>query len=398
VLRAHLHQSIRVLSIFFSFLTLTLFSCVSTPAKTGSQSLEGYLLQGRELEVRQDYAGAESVYREAAASFPRQPEVLKRLGLILQTELKFQESVDTFQRVLQQAPQYPEVNFYMGLSYLGMNEFEKAIDGFDRELAANPKYRRAHYYAAQAYQSLNRNTDALRRYDILLQQDPTDKKVLFQLIKLLKSATLTAITQLGNLDPDSEFMLVLKAQGYADEGKYADAIEKYKELLTKAPDFPGIHFALGEAYYNSIDYPNAEKELRLALREDPNLPMANYYLADILIKSQRMVEAIPPLEIVVSSSPQFMMGYFQLGKCYTAQGKLQEALALLTKAVELDPQEKMVHYQLAQLYARLNQPDKQQFHLEAFQKLNVEERDKRNKKKSHQMEKALQKQKEEGTQ
>ncbi len=128
-------------------------------------SLEDYFRQARELEARQDFAGAEKIYREAAASFPKQPEVLKRLGLILQTELKFRESIDTFQQVLHQAPQYPEVNFYLGLSYFGMNEFEKAIDGFDRELAANPKYRRAHYYAALAYQSMSRNTDALRRYD-----------------------------------------------------------------------------------------------------------------------------------------------------------------------------------------------------------------------------------------
>ncbi|MSO23429.1 MAG: tetratricopeptide repeat protein [Acidobacteria bacterium] len=59
---------------------------------------------------------------------------------------------------------------------------------------------------------------------------------------------------------------------------------------------------------------------------------------------------------------------FQLGKCYTAHGRLQEALTRLTKAIELDPKEKMVFYQLAQLYARLKEPDKQQLHLETFQK------------------------------
>jgi len=36
---------------------------------------------------------------------------------------------------------------------------------------------------------------------LILQEDPTDKRVFFQLIKLLKSATVTAIKQLGNLDP-----------------------------------------------------------------------------------------------------------------------------------------------------------------------------------------------------
>jgi len=376
---------------------MSLFCGCLVRAQAGSQGLEDYFRQARELEARQDFVGAEKLYRAAAASFPKQPEVLKRLGLILQTELKFQESIDVFQQILQQAPQYPEVNFYVGLSYLGLNEFEKAIEGFDRELAANPKYRRAHYYAALAYQSMSRNTDALQRYDILLRDDPTDKKVLFQLIKLLKSATITAIKQLGNLDPDSEFMLVLKAQGYAEEEKYADAIEKYKELLIKSPNFPGAHFGLGEAYYNAIDYPNAEKELLLALSEDPNLPMANYYLADILVKNQKIDEAVPRLEIVVASSPQFMMGYFQLGKCYTTQGRLEEALTLLTKAIEIDPKEKMVHYQLAQLYARLKQPDKQQLHLETFQKLNVEERDKRNKKKAQTIEKALERQKSESS-
>src|SRR5688572_3611777 len=136
--------------------SLVLLLCCRWAAAQGATlSLEDYFRQARELEARQDFAGAEKIYREAAASFPKQPEVLKRLGLVLQTELKFQESIATFQQVLQQAPQYPEVNFYLGLSHLGLNEFQKAIEWFNKELEANPKYKRAHFYAAQAYQALN---------------------------------------------------------------------------------------------------------------------------------------------------------------------------------------------------------------------------------------------------
>src|SRR6185503_19517411 len=147
-----------------------------------------------------------------------------------------------------------------------------------------------------------------------------------------KSATVQALKQLGNLDPDSDFMLLLKAESYAEDEKYAEAIQKYTELLTKNPNFPGVHFALGGVYYNKLDDVNAEKEFRLVLSEDPNLPMANYYLADILMKSERIEEALPLLQIVVTSSPQFMRGYLQLGKCYLSQGKLQEALKYLSKA------------------------------------------------------------------
>jgi tetratricopeptide (TPR) repeat protein len=134
---------------------------------------------------------------------------------------------------------------------------------------------------------------------------------------------------------------------------------------------------LGSIYYNQLDNANAEREFRIALSEDPNLPMANYYLADILMRTQRLDQAVPLLEIVVAASPQFMRGYLQLGKCYATQGKVQEALKLFLKAVELEPKEKMVHYQLAQLYARLNLPDKQQQHLEIFQKLNAQDRERR---------------------
>ena len=344
-------------------------------AQARPQALDDYFNRAREMEKSEDYAGAERVYQEAAVKFPNQPEVLKRLGIVYQTELKFSESISTFQEVLQGAPQYPEVNFYLGLSYFGLNQVGKAIQSLDKELEANPKYRRARYVEAQAFQSLGRNADALRQYEILLKQDPTDKRALYDLIRFHKGATIAAINQLGNLDPDSDFMLVLKAEGYAEEQKYTEAIQDYQEALRKSPNFPGIHFALGEVYYNKADYPNSEQQLRLALREDPNHIKANYYLADILVKSDRISEAIPHLEIVVSGDPNSLMGYFLLAKCYAQQGKLQEAVKLLEKASELDPSDKNVHYQLAQIYQKLKQPDKAREHLQIFQKLYAEERE-----------------------
>src|SRR5438034_6746507 len=344
-------------------------------AQEKARSLEDYFRQAKELETREDYSGAEKIYQEAAASYPRQHEILKPLGLLYQTELKFQESIDTFQKVLQEAPQYPEANFYLGLSYLGLNQFEKAIEAFNKELEANPKYRRAHYYEAQAYRSLNRNSDALRQYEILLEQDPNDKKTLYQVIRFLKSATLEAIDQLSNLDQNSVYILVLRAQSHVEQEKYPEAIYEYKQVLAQDPSFPGIHFGLGEAYYYKVDYPSAEKELRLALAEDPNLPRANFYLADILLKASNVSDAVPLLEIVVAAEPNYMKGYYLLGKCYAAEGKLQDAVKLLERAAELDQNDKSVHYQLGRIYKRLNQPDKSRTEMETFERLYAQERE-----------------------
>jgi tetratricopeptide (TPR) repeat protein len=360
------------------FLAILLFiCCYGVLAQNNAPSLDQYFSQARALEGSQNYSGAEQIYLDADKSFPHNPEVLKRLGIIYQTELKFSESINTFQQVLKIDEKYPEVSFYVGLSYFGLNQYDKAIAAFDKQLEIDPKYRRAHYFEAQVYQSLNRNADAMRQYEVLLAQDPTDKKALYQLIRFLKATTLQAIDQLGNLDPNSIYIMVLKAESNTQVQEYAKAIDQYHQVLAQDPNFPGIHFALGEDYYGKVDYPNAEKELRLALQEDPNHPKANYYLADILVKGGRLNEAVPLLELSVPADPGFMKGYFLLGKCYASQGKLPEALKLLEKATELEPDDKNVHYQLAQLYMKLNEPDKSHEQMEIFQKLYAEERQKK---------------------
>jgi tetratricopeptide (TPR) repeat protein len=354
--------------------SLLLLCNIGLAAQSAPPSVDDYFRQAKQLENKEDYAGAERLYRAALAAYPDQLEVQKRLGIVYQTELRFQESIDTFQAILTKQPKYPEVNFYLGLSYYGLNEFEKSVEAFGREIEADPTSRRARYLDALALQSLHRNGEALIQYEALLKQNPKDARVLFQLVRFHKGASVAALNQLSSLDPDSEMIHILKAESYSDEEKYPEAIEEYKAVLKKNSNSPGIHFALGEAYWKNVRYPEAESELRLALQEDPNHPLANYYLGDILIKKEKSAEAIPMLKITIAANPQFMLAYFLLGKSYAAVGQFQEAVSVLTKAAELDPDYKSTHYQLAQLYGRLNQPARKQAEMEIFRKLYEQER------------------------
>jgi tetratricopeptide (TPR) repeat protein len=368
---------------------LFIFCSSSARPQAPSRTLEDYFSQAKQMENAQDYAGAAKVYQEAAANFPQQPEILKRLGIVYQTQLKFTESISTFQKVLADAPQYPEVNFYQGLSYFGLNQFDKAIEAFERELAANPQYRRAHYYEAQAYLQLHQNSDALRQYEILLKQDPTDKRVIYQVIRFHKARTIDAINQMGTLDADSDYMHALKAENFFDQGSLPEAIKEYNAVLERNPDFPGVHLALGNLHHRTLDISNAERELRLALREDPNHPMANFLLADILLKSNRVNDAVPLLEISIAADPQSMLAHFELGKCYASQGKLQEALKELNRAAEIDPSYRSTHYLLADVYKRLNQPEKENAHRAIFRKLYDEDREKQSKVRTKRLEEAV---------
>lgn len=344
--------------------------------QVAAQTVESYLAEARKLEQNQDYGGAEKVYQQALATFPNQPEILKRLGILYQTELKFPESIDAFQKVLRESPQYPEVNFYLGLSSFGLNQYEKAIECFNNELKFHPDYRRAHYYAAQALLALGRKGEAIQHFETLVKENPNDTKVWYELARLYRSMAVHAYNQLAGIDPDTVLLPALRAESDAEDLKYSEAVKEYQEVLKKQPDFPGVHFALGQIYYKMYKPTEAEQELKLALKEDPNNPPANYMLGQILLRNKKAAEALPFLQVAAAGDPTFMKAHLELGKCYLELGKLQEAQQALSKGAEVDPQSREPHVLLVQVYARLNDDKKRKAELAIIEKLSQEKKEK----------------------
>jgi tetratricopeptide (TPR) repeat protein len=339
------------------------------------QTVEDFLSQAKQLEEKQDYDGAIKIYLQASSAFPNQPEILKRLGIMYQTQLKFAQSIQTFQKVLEMDPQYPETNFYLGVSYLGYNDYNKALGYFDQELKFHPDYRRAHLYAAKALLALGREGEAVQHYQILTQQNPKDARVWFELASLYRSLAVHAYKQLEAIDPDSVLLEVLRAEADADDLRYQDAVKRYQEALKKQPDFPGLHFELGQVYYKMDKPTDAEPELRLALKEDPDNPPANYMLGQILLHDAKAEEALPFLQVAVNGDPTFMKAHLELGKCYLQLGKVAEARQALSRAVEADPHSPAPHVLLVQVYTRLHDQEKRKSEMDLIQKLEEETRE-----------------------
>lgn len=356
-------------------LTAIHFLPLSSLMAAPPQTLEDFLSEAKQLEDKQDYDGAIKVYQQGLHALPNQLELLKRLGIMYQTELKFAESIQTFEKVLQLDPQYPEANFYLGVSYLGYNNFDKALGYFDQELKFHPDYRRAHLYAAKTLLALGREGEAVQQYQILTQQNPNDARVWFEVASLYRSLAMHAYKQLETIDPDSVLLDVLRAEADSDDLRYAEAIKRYQQALKKQPDFPGLHFALGQVYFKMDKPIDAEPELRLALKEDPSNPPANYMLGQILLRNAKAEQALPFLQVAVNGDPTFMKAHLELGKCYLQLGKFTEAQQALSKAVEADPHAPEPHVLLVQVYTRLNDDAKRKAELDLIQKLERESRE-----------------------
>jgi len=331
--------------------------------------VDGLLEQARDAEKIGDYAVAARIYERALVLSPGNLEVLKRFGVLEQTELKFDSSILHFQQVLALDPQYPEVNFFLGMSYFGNGESQRAIQSFELELANAKPHPRCRYYLALALQSSGRLDDAISQLNKAIASNPNDADSLYELARMHKTASLRAIDQLRTIDPDSFQLHALMGEVYAEEKRYPEAIKEYRSALDKRPDAQGIHFSIGVAYWAQRQAAEAEKEFSLALQENPGDPMTNLYLGDIAVQEQRFPEALTYLQTAQKAHLEVPQMHVLLGNCYQAQHDLGNAKAEFLAAINADPAAAPPHYLLAQVYRELRDSEASARELSEYQRL-----------------------------
>jgi tetratricopeptide (TPR) repeat protein len=325
--------------------------------------------QARTLEKHSDYAAAESVYLKALELAPGNPETLKRLGIVEQTEMKFDESIIHFKQALSRDAQYAEVNFFLGVSYLGQNDFANAIQSFQQELATAKPHRRCRYYLGLAFQSAGRMEEAMAAFNRAVTENPKDADSLYELARIYKNASIHVIDRLRILDPDSFQLHALLGEMDADGEHYTDAIREYQAALAKRPDATGIHFAIGVAYWIQRQFEPAKKEFLEAYKENPNDPLTNLYLGDIAVRDREFDDAMKYLDIAEKGQVESFRVHLLLGECYRDQHQLEKAKAEFLTAVKADSNAAEVHYLLAQVYQELKDPEASTKEFAEFERL-----------------------------
>src|SRR5262249_26968324 len=135
--------------------------------------LEGLVRQAEAAEAKEDYPQAERLYRQALIVAPNDLQTLKRLGLLYQKELRFDESLRIFQRVLKVDAQFPEINLFEGISYLAKGNFSRATESFKRELRAPEPHSQSHYYLALALRQSGHTDEAITEFNRALRDNRT---------------------------------------------------------------------------------------------------------------------------------------------------------------------------------------------------------------------------------
>jgi Tfp pilus assembly protein PilF len=151
-------------------------------------------------------------------------------------------------------------------------------------------------------------------------------------------------------------------------GKLDEAEAAYKDLLTKAPSIPEIHYNLAFVYAQKKDWPNAEASYQKALELKPDYTDAMLALTRMYQDSGQPDKAVAFMTKAASSGDAKML--FNLGIMYLNSGKADEAIQALQKAEAVDPSNAEIQYHLGTLMVGQNKIPEAIARLEKYLSMN----------------------------
>lgn len=355
----------------------TVLSVAGLAAQTSSQS-EIHRHYQRAMQALQSRQGnvAESELREVLRLDPKNASAHANLGVIAFARQDYAPASQEFRTALKLQP-----SLWNAEAYLGMSELRLGHSGEAEHLLENAlRHIQDGHLRIQAGMDLiglyHVSKDPTRAVDVLRaigQTASDDPAILYLAYRTYSDLAARQLTKLSQVAPDSAQMHQILAQALASQDDFTGAIAQYQRALAIDPQFPGIHFELGQTILmNSTDEPArqlAEREFKLDLAAEPTNANCEYMLGEIEWLRSKPEEALRHYERAIVLRPGFVDAQIAVGKALTTLDQPDRAIEHLQEAIGLDSQNEVAHYRLAQAYKRLGRAQEAERELDTFRKL-----------------------------
>ena len=197
---------------------------------------------------------------------------------------------------------------------------------------------------------------------LLTREFPGDPKVLYITTRYYSELANRTAQELIEKSPSSPEAETLIAETFQAQGKWEDATAQFRKILQQNPNQPGIHYQLGRILLSKPLDPTvteeATKEFEAELKINPTSPTAEFMLGDLALRNQKADEAIEHFSRATQFDAGLAEAYLGLGMALNAAGKYSEAITPLKKYTDMEPSDPAGYYQLATAYARTgNKPE-----------------------------------------
>jgi tetratricopeptide (TPR) repeat protein len=353
------------------------FAMPASP-QTTRQSAEQYAETGNRALQEGRYAEAEQAFEKLRDLEPNTAEIHANLGLIYFEERKFEQAVPELRRALKLKPSLTNSSAILAMSLSELGLYNEALPGLEKGFhSTDPEMKRmCGLQLERAYTALKRDSKAVEVALELERLYPKDPEVQYHDGKIFGNFAFLTMQKLWQAAPDSVWKHQAEGEALESQGSFEAAIGQYREVLTKDPQRPGIHYRLGRILLlrsqksgSADDSREAANEFQQELQLDPANGNAAYELAEINRNAGRFDDAQKYFELALKRHPDFEDAHLGLAAALISAHKPELALPHLQKAISLNRDNEVAWWRMSQVERLLGNADEQKKALAEFQRL-----------------------------
>ncbi len=288
------------------------------------------LSQARELGMQGEFERAEAMMYEIIAADPEVIDAYFALGNLYFRKRDFQQSLDTFKKVLEKRPHDNFTVVNIANAYISLNRLDEAKKVILESLESLTPDSQIHFILGNIYNS---------------QKDYDQAKASYQRCIELNPASASAYNALGGI-------AVTQSDLAAAEGFLKKAMDLNPKLLN-------LQYYWAQLYEAKGDFDRAMDAYEIELENIPHNFRASYNLARLHRMKGNTVDEQKYLEHTIQSNPNFPLSYFYLARIHLNQGEnYRQAVAWVEKGIALKPEKEYLplgYFLLADLYSRLGE-------------------------------------------
>jgi tetratricopeptide (TPR) repeat protein len=293
--------------LFVSISTFLSTTAFTGQTSTNSQEATANLaVRAEEAQRRGDYRTAAQMYQEMLKITPHSPELRADLGLMHHLLGQYGEAIRYFQEALRQNPQLLVPNLFMGLDLLQVGRARVALPYLAMAQKLNPHDSNALLGLGRAYTALGDLLKARAFYEQAVQMNSKNPRAWFGLGLTYMSLEDDGVERMGKIHLNSAYFQSLGAESFVQEGRFQDAVAKYRQLLQARSGPPCLRAEFGFALIQFGKLSDAREEFQTQLKEDPGCLMAILGAARLAIRDGNMATALNHISKVWQADPGFL--------------------------------------------------------------------------------------------
>jgi len=307
--------------------------------------------QAKAAQQQGDNATAIQKYRAMLKLAPHLAPAYNNLGMLYFSQHDYTQAAQVLEQGLKLNPDMPTASAMLGLSYAQMGKNEKAEPLLEAAVRANPNDDNAQMALARALINLKRYDEATPYLRSFLERNPKDQQAWYLLGKTYLQLSEDALGKINQIDPNSVTAHIIAGEIDESMHNYDGALVEYKKAVDLAPQQPGTHEHMGNAFWVTGKWESAETEFKAELANDPNNCRARWKLANAMLEANAPAQdALTELNRVVDQCPTLMQARVDRARALVKLGKQDDALPDLLLAEKDSPDEPSIHFLLSSVY------------------------------------------------